>query len=534
MAKDSNKTAGALKVEKRGSMLSGLLADENEFDRRALWRIGWWGAAAVAAVMVAVLANQAALGSRRDRVSASDLSRQAQLIQSLARETQNESHQLAAAVETLNTDRDRLYARITVLEQGLDSVTGALAKQSSAQASAGSGSAGKTSSPPTQASAVDSPASSPSNSAAVASAQPSPAPAPGSGSTNPGAGTSTIATASQSGPNATTPAPTATPTPPALSPVATTAAVVTDRPRPEVAKEATKASPTPMPATSSQGQAQAAQAQTPPASASSYGPPAPAAPAQIAAATAPTGPAAAPLVAPRSIMAPPDPAAAKLTEPDKLAKVEAAPQPDTASAKSKSGDAADTAPAAVQRTEFAVDLGGANSLSGLRALWRGLTKTHTELAALRPIIMLKEGNTGLGMQLRLGAGPLNDAAAAARICARLAERQHPCETTVYDGQHLAIRGDDRETPEAGKETAKETAKEAAAKEAAAKESAKDSSKQPAPGAAQQPAATQKPAWPQRHRSYQQRHGAREEPPAPPPPPPPPPETSTLSSLFHRQ
>ncbi|MFX6869108.1 hypothetical protein ABTH37_18980, partial [Acinetobacter baumannii] len=32
-------------------------------------------------------------------------------------------------IETLNTDRDRLYTRVTVLEQGLDSVTGALAKQ---------------------------------------------------------------------------------------------------------------------------------------------------------------------------------------------------------------------------------------------------------------------------------------------------------------------------------------------------------------------------------------------------------------------
>ena len=55
---------------------------------------------------------------------------------------------------------------------------------------------------------------------------------------------------------------------------------------------------------------------------------------------------------------------------------------------------------AVQRTEFAVDLGGANSIGGLRALWRGLLKSNnTVLADLRPIIVLREGNTGLGMQL---------------------------------------------------------------------------------------------------------------------------------------
>src|SRR5581483_6440312 len=59
---------------------------------------------------------------------------QAQLLQSLARDSQNETRQLAAAVETLNNDRDRLYARVTVLEQGLESVTGTLARQGSTQA----------------------------------------------------------------------------------------------------------------------------------------------------------------------------------------------------------------------------------------------------------------------------------------------------------------------------------------------------------------------------------------------------------------
>jgi len=249
-------------------------------------------------------------------------------------------------------------------------------------------------------------------------------------------------------------------------------------------------------------------------------------------------------------MAPPDPAASKLTGPDKLAKADATPQPVTAGP--KSGDAADATPTAVQRTEFAVDLGTANSLSGLRALWRGLSKTHTELAALRPIVILKEGNSGLGMQLRLGAGPLNDAAAAAKICATLAESRRPCETTVYDGQQLAVRRDEAETPELSRESAKEMAKEAASKEAAAKDAAKEAARQPAPAAMQpatagqqptggQPTAAQQPSplkpQLQRRRGFQpqQRHGAREEPPAPPPAPAPapPPEPSTLSSLFHR-
>jgi hypothetical protein len=45
------------------------------------------------------------------------------------------------------------------------------------------------------------------------------------------------------------------------------------------------------------------------------------------------------------------------------------------------------------------------------------------------------------MQLRLVAGPLGDAAAAAKICAGLIEGQRTCETTVFDGQRLAMTAD---------------------------------------------------------------------------------------------
>src|ERR1700709_371109 len=99
---------------------------------------------------------------------------------------------------------------------------------------------------------------------------------------------------------------------------------------------------------------------------------------------------------------------------------------------------------AVQRTQFGVDLGTANSVPGLRALWRGLlkSKSNAPLTALRPIIVIKEASNGLGMQLRLVAGPLNDAGAAARICATLTENRRNCETAIFDGQRLAMTGDD--------------------------------------------------------------------------------------------
>jgi hypothetical protein len=69
-------------------------------------------------------------------------------------------------------------------------------------------------------------------------------------------------------------------------------------------------------------------------------------------------------------------------------------------------------------------------------------KSNAELSDLRPIILVKESHTGLGMQLRLAAGPLKDAAAAAKICAALTESDRSCETTVFDGQRLAMTADE--------------------------------------------------------------------------------------------
>jgi hypothetical protein len=108
-------------------------------------------------------------------------------------------------------------------------------------------------------------------------------------------------------------------------------------------------------------------------------------------------------------------------------------EPDASQASSK---------VAVQRTEFGVDVGGANSLGGLRALWRGLLKSNSALAPLRPVIAVKENRNGLGLQLRLIAGPISDAAAAAKICAVLTESERSCETTVFDGQRLAMKAEE--------------------------------------------------------------------------------------------
>jgi hypothetical protein len=384
MAKKSDHLAGTFETENTGGVLSGLLAEENEFDRSSLWRIGSWGAGAVAAVVIAVMANQTSLGMRRDQLAAADLTRQAQQLQVLTRESQNETRRLSSAIDTLNNDRDRLYSRVTVLEQGLDSVTGAIARQNSATA-------------PTQDAAAkpttDAPPPSPTQAAA-------PAVAPV---------TSTVA------------------------PAATTVLARSDlAPKPDPASKMGR------PRTDAKTMEQSSATASP-------APPAPPAASTAPAATPPTP--ATPLIAAKSMLAPPDPGAQKLIEPEKpvVAKAEDLPAPNaTASAAQMQPEASDSAPpqAAVQRTEFAVDIGSANSIGGLRALWRGLTKSNPELVELHPIIMVKESATGLGMQLRLAAGPLTDAAAAAKICAALIESQRSCETTVFDGQRLAMKADE--------------------------------------------------------------------------------------------
>jgi hypothetical protein len=206
-----------------------------------------------------------------------------------------------------------------------------------------------------------------------------------------------------------------------------------------------------------------------------------------------------PLIPSKSMMGPPDPAAPKLIEASKAGAATAQPAAQAglpavaAAAPPKDQSAPDATPNAppsevtVQHTDFAVDLGGANSLGGLRALWRGLVKSNAELAELRPIIVVKESTTGLGMQLRLAAGPLHDAAAAAKICAALTENKRACETTVFDGQRLAMAADDAQ-------------------------------------AGEKPAVEVKPAPNTYRHGYYPKHGKKDD-------PPPAQQSSTLSSLF---
>lgn len=337
MTKDRNQFRDDLPDDDGAGWINRFLAEEDEFDGRTMWRLASWGAGSVAALVIAILATRSPAAINRDQLASAELARQSQQVQWIAKESQNKARELAAAVETLNADRDRLYTRVAVLEQGLDSVTGALARQ------------------PEPATATTA------QPAALSAAAPPPAPSPSSSPSS--------AEADPIGPfRPTETRPAETPAPlPKIAPVAT----VTPATPPAPAKPAEQKAETP------------AADQSPP-------------PAVTAA------------------IPPPDPATSDL-------------------------------PSAgiVRRTEFGVDLGAAKSVEGLRAVWRGAIKTNAQhLASLQPIIVVKERTDGLGMQLRLVAGPLADAAEAAKICAGLlTESNRACETSVYEGQRLNLTGE---------------------------------------------------------------------------------------------
>jgi hypothetical protein len=91
------------------------------------------------------------------------------------------------------------------------------------------------------------------------------------------------------------------------------------------------------------------------------------------------------------------------------------------------------------KTEFGIDVGGNVSLDGLRAQWAALKTSQPALfEGLRPVIAIREGGKG-AVELRLVAGPLANASAAARLCASLAAVGQICQPTVFDGQRLALQ-----------------------------------------------------------------------------------------------
>jgi hypothetical protein len=96
--------------------------------------------------------------------------------------------------------------------------------------------------------------------------------------------------------------------------------------------------------------------------------------------------------------------------------------------------------ASAGKTEFGLDLGSATTVESLRTAWTAALRRHGPLLeGLRPIVQMRERPRPGGMELRLIAGPVANAAAAARLCVSMTAAGAICAPAVFDGQRLAVR-----------------------------------------------------------------------------------------------
>jgi hypothetical protein len=87
--------------------------------------------------------------------------------------------------------------------------------------------------------------------------------------------------------------------------------------------------------------------------------------------------------------------------------------------------------------DFGIDLGGGANFGAMHGLWSSARTKHPNLLdGLRPLISIRESTKPGKLELRLVAGPVANAAAAARLCAALAAGGWACRPAVFDGQKL--------------------------------------------------------------------------------------------------
>jgi hypothetical protein len=92
----------------------------------------------------------------------------------------------------------------------------------------------------------------------------------------------------------------------------------------------------------------------------------------------------------------------------------------------------------VAKTEFGLDLGSASTVEALRTAWTAALRRHGPLLEGMRAVVRERVRPG-GMELRLIAGPLPNAAAAARLCAAMTAAGAICAPAVFEGQRLAGR-----------------------------------------------------------------------------------------------
>lgn len=98
---------------------------EENVDLPSLKRLGFWGGGAIAALLLAVLAVRTDTGARR---IAEGIAPKPVTVTEVRPDTSADIKRLVESIRTLSGDRDRLLARVTVLERNLEDVTGSVTR----------------------------------------------------------------------------------------------------------------------------------------------------------------------------------------------------------------------------------------------------------------------------------------------------------------------------------------------------------------------------------------------------------------------
>jgi hypothetical protein len=86
--------------------------------------------------------------------------------------------------------------------------------------------------------------------------------------------------------------------------------------------------------------------------------------------------------------------------------------------------------------DFGLDVGGATTFDGLRALWNSVRNHSADLFDdLHPMVAVRE-NKSRGVDLRLVVGPIGSSEAATQMCATLLAARRFCQMTIFEGQPL--------------------------------------------------------------------------------------------------
>ena len=102
-------------------------AAQRRFDMHELRRVGLWGLAAAAALVVAVFIATSKSAEDRVALFLAQLDVRG-IVRSDARRDDGEARKLADTVRILTADRDRLVARLDTLERNVSEITGSIAR----------------------------------------------------------------------------------------------------------------------------------------------------------------------------------------------------------------------------------------------------------------------------------------------------------------------------------------------------------------------------------------------------------------------